>query len=244
VGKKKVRTQKQNEKRTFKQVGIVASGPSATQEDAETLQEVCEEVIAVNDSWRLLPQCDHIWATDFRWWKYHIADISRDYEGQCWTQDVQWDQGIAPADWGIHCLKADTGAPGLATKPGYVHTGRNSGYAAINLALHLGASRILLLGYDMQLEGKRRHWFGEHPEGLEVASNYPGFMDRFQTIDPADYGIEIWNVTRRTALNHFPHKTLEEVHDIWNRAATDRDISTGIGTSKRSRSKAASKGVH
>jgi hypothetical protein len=236
LGKKKAGARKQGKTRPFKQIGIIASGPSATQEDAETLAEICQEVIAVNDSWRLYPRCHHIWATDFRWWKVHRRQVQSDFDGQCWTQDVQWDQGVKPEEWGIRCLKADTGAPGLSVDPQKIHTGKNSGYAAIGLAYHLGASRILLLGYDMGLEGTRRHWFGSHPDGLEVASDYASFINRFESIDPAVYGLEIWNVTRRTALNHFPRKTLEEVCDLRNRAAIDRSNGTGQRTGHDSRS--------
>ena len=60
-------------------------------------------------------------------------------------------------------------------------------------------------------DGDKRHWFGAHPKGLEVGSSYPCFIRMFETIKPADYGIEIWNVTRKTALQHFPVMNLDEV---------------------------------
>lgn len=154
---------------------------------------------------------NHLWATDYRWWAHHIADVARDFDGKCWTQNVQWPKDKDPAAWGITCLQANTDAPGLATDPGQVHTGKNSGYAAINLALHLGATRVLLLGYDMKMDGDKRHWFGAHPAGMEVDSNYPSFIERFRTIEPAAYGMEIWNVTRSTALDCFPCFNLDEV---------------------------------
>lgn len=166
----------------------------------------------MNDSWRLLPSCHHIWATDYRWWKHHIADIANDYEGRCWTQEVQWPKDQRPEQWGITCLKADTGAAGLSRDPETVHTGKNSGYAAINLAYHLGAKRILLLGYDMMTDGHKRHWFGAHPQGMEVASDYDSFMRRFETIIPSSYDLEIWNLTRRTAMTCFPRYDLDEIY--------------------------------
>jgi hypothetical protein len=92
-----------------------------------------------------------------------------------------------------------------------VHTGSNSGYAAINLAYHLGAERVLLLGYDMMVRAGKRHWFGNHPQGMDANSNYASFVARFRTINPADYGIEIWNVTRETALDCFPRYDLDEI---------------------------------
>ena len=160
-----------------------------------------------------MPDCDHIWATDYRWWKHHIADVTNDYEGQCWTQELQWPKDQRPEQWGITCLKAETSKGGLSTDPKVVHTGMNSGYAALNLALHLGAERVLLLGYDMKMRGDTRHFFGAHPEGMEVASNYASFIGRFKTIKPEQYGLEIWNLTRDTALDCFPRYDLDEIVD-------------------------------
>ena len=121
---------------------------------------------------------------------------------------------LDPAAWGIKVLKSEN-KQGLSRTPGVIHQGQNSGYQAIGLAYgELKAERILLLGYDMQTDGDKRHWFGAHPKGLEVGSSYPCFIRMFQTIDPKDYGIEIWNVTRKTALHHFPLHDLDEVCQI------------------------------
>ena len=155
-----------------------------------------------------MPSCDHLYACDYRWWKHHIADVTRDYEGTCWTQNVQWE--VVPEQWGIKVLQSE-GKPGLSRKQGVIHQGKNSGYQALNLAYLLGAERILLLGYDMQMQGDKRHWFGAHPNGLEVTSCYPSFIQCFQTIKPEEYGIEIWNVTRKTALEAFPVLDFDDV---------------------------------
>lgn len=44
--------------------------------------------------------------------------------------------------------------------------GKNSGYAALNLAACLGANPIYLLGYDMKKEGDKTHWHDGHPEAM------------------------------------------------------------------------------
>lgn len=160
----------------------------------------------------MLPDCDHLYACDYRWWRHHISDVTRDYEGQCWTQDVQWaekGQKIDPAQWGIKQL-ISLDKKGLSTDQGVIHRGKNSGYQAVNLAYLLGATRIILLGFDMCLDGDKRHWFGEHPNGLNMASNYHHFAECFATIKPEEYGIEIMNCSRRTALTCFPCYDLDE----------------------------------
>lgn len=108
-------------------------------------------------------------------------------------------------------MEADTKAPGLSRDKTRIHTGRNSGYAAIGLAYNLGATRILLIGFDMMIQGTKRHWFGDHPGKMNAASNYMDFREAFGTIKPAEYGIEIWNCSRQTALEHFPIYNLDEI---------------------------------
>jgi uncharacterized Rossmann fold enzyme len=87
----------------------------------------------------------------------------------------------------------------------------NSGYAAVNLAVHLGAKRILLLGYDMQLgPNKQEHWHKDHRNKSQSA--YPIFRKRMAAmVEPlGKAGIDVVNVTRRTALETFPLMALEE----------------------------------
>jgi len=134
----------------------------------------------------------------------------RDYEGICWTQDVQWeDPKKQPEAWGIRKL-ISLDQPGLSKKQGVIHRGDNSGYQALNLAFLLGGERIVLLGFDLMMHGEKRHFFGDHPQAMNVSSNYPDFIGHFETIKPADYGLEILNCSRRTALKHFPCHDLDE----------------------------------
>jgi hypothetical protein len=140
--------------------------------------------------------------------------VIRDFDGEFWTQNEAW-QKDEPAQWGIRVLTS-LAQPGLSTKEGTIHRGGNSGYQAVNLAYHLEASHILLLGFDMMITNGTRHWFGEHPEGLRLASNYVNFSENFNSIIPADYGIEIWNLSRQTALTAFPIYDLDNVHAGFN----------------------------
>lgn len=61
-----------------------------------------------------------------------------------------------------------------------------------------------MLGYDMRKDGKKRHFFGSHPRGLERESNYRHFIECYKTIDPARYGLTIVNCSPGSALRHFP----------------------------------------
>jgi len=101
--------------------------------------------------------------------------------------------------------------PGLARKTGAVHTGSNSGYQAINLAYHLGARSIILLGFDMHNHGGKTHWFGEHPKEFKADTRYERFLNEFRTIKPDQYGLQIINCSRKTALHAFPVCNLDDL---------------------------------
>jgi hypothetical protein len=203
-------------------IGIIASGPSANVQDAQKLRDCCDLIIAVNDSWRLCRGADgeyfndYIYGTDMKWWKYAIGDIMRDFDGELWTQRVQWTE--EPEALGIKCMESEC-KPDLCTEPGKIHTGSNSGFAAINLAYHLSGKTIVLLGYDLRTDGNKRHWFNNRPEVLNVTSNYNDFIKHFNSIDTAKHGIEILNASRRTSLNCFP---LVDLDDMPSRALPDR----------------------
>lgn len=195
-------------------IGIIASGPSATMDDAQKLRSICDQIIAVNDSWRLCRGIDghyfndHIYGTDMKWWEWAIADITRDYDGELWTQRIQWT--IEPEEWGITCLESEP-KPDICTEKGKIHTGQNSGFAAINLAWHLGAKTVILLGYDMGFEGSQQHWFNDRPQKLNQNSPYNAFIKAFGTIDTKKHGLTILNATRKTLLNCFPLVDLDEM---------------------------------
>jgi len=198
-------------------IGIVASGPSASMADAQKLRAVSDQVIAINDSWKLCRGADgkyfndHIYGTDMKWWDYAIGDIARDYDGKLWTQRVQWTR--EPEELGINCLESES-KPDLCTEAGKIYTGSNSGYAAIGLAYHLGGAgtQIILLGYDMCMDGNRRHHsFVDRPAHLNQDSPYTGFIKQFNTIDAKKHGISILNASRKTALNCFPLVNLEDL---------------------------------
>ena len=80
----------------------------------------------------------------------------------------------------------------------------------MNLALHLGAAKIVLLGYDMERDGTKEHWFGSHP--VKIPSPYKKFIQHFDQVAPMlkRMGIDVVNCTRRTALKCFPKQPLTQ----------------------------------
>lgn len=183
----------------------LGGGPSLTVADVDAVQGRAR-VIAVNDAYKLAPWADVLYAADRRWIDWHQGVPT--FTGLKYS--IQANLSTMRLDW--HVLR-NTGFDGLELDPGALRTGFNSGYQAVNLAVHLGAARIILLGYDLCPDGMRTHWFGDHPQEIAVPSPYPQMREAFQTIvEPLKAaGVEVINCSRRTALTAFPCSTLEAV---------------------------------
>jgi hypothetical protein len=192
-------------------VAILATGPSLTQEDCDWIRGKCR-VVAINDAHRLAPWADVLYSSDRRWWSY--------YKGVPEFQGLKFGigSGVGKSNpfmklAGVTVLR-NSGYHGLQTKPDGLMNGRNSGYAAINLAVHFGAKRIILLGYNMSYRGGKAHFFGDHPAPLpQSAGLYPGFRRNFETlVEPLKKrGISVINCTEQTSLMAFPLGKLRDV---------------------------------
>jgi hypothetical protein len=184
-------------------VVILASGPSLTRTDVDYVRGKAK-VIAINTTYQLASWADVLYACDARWWGWHRG--AREFMG------LKFAMTKAAAQWpGVIVLK-NTGTNGLEHSSQGLRNGRNSGYQAINLAVHLGAQRIVLLGYDMQKGPKgEQHWHADHPNKL--GPDYRKWRDMFLSLlDPlTKAGVEVINCTRATALDVFPCRPLESV---------------------------------
>jgi hypothetical protein len=184
-------------------IACVGGGPSLTAADVARLRGHVR-VIAINDAYRLAPWADVLYACDAAWWRVH--------RGVPAFRGVKVSLGTPPASPDGIVRLANTGVDGLELAADGLRTGGNSGYQAINLAVHLGARIILLLGYDLQRAATgRAHWFGDHPGCLNQRSPYASFRRHFATlIAPlAALGITIINCSRQTALTCFPCQPLD-----------------------------------
>jgi hypothetical protein len=185
----------------------LASGPSLTAEDVESCRGKAR-VIAVKDAIRLAPWADVLYGAGAdvgRWWQHNGPRLT-EYPGLRFTLDP------AAATWAT--VLRDTGYTGLESDPSGLRTGKNSGYQSINLAVHLGASRIILLGFDLQegANGQQR-WFGQHPwqtrPWAELGKMCAPIFDTL--VQPlAERGISINNASRETALTCFPRLPITE----------------------------------
>ena len=182
-------------------VAILGGGKSLTQSQVDQCRGLVR-VIAINDAYKLAPWADILWFCDEKWFNWHRKAVI-EFAGQVATLENYHLRGQRPDLWCLHNI----GQSGLYGEPWGVMTGGNSGYQCINLAVHLGVKRILLLGYDM----KPGHWFGDHPKPTSPSVYAGTMLPKFPTlIEPLERrGVEVINCTPGSALDVFPRSSLD-----------------------------------
>ena len=184
-------------------VAVLASGPSMSQSIADDILLSELPTVVVNTTFRLAPWADVLYAADQGWWLRYAKELT-EFKG------LRVSCTPASPRIGAHLL-TNTGKVGFDPDPSCIRTGGNSGYAALHLAVHAGAARILLCGFNMSGEG---HWHGRHPDPLRNAGTgiYARWLLHFQGLAVAlkERNVEVLNCTPGSALTMWPHVSLEE----------------------------------
>lgn len=201
-------------------------GPSLAEADLDLVHQSEARVIAINSSYQLAPWADVLYAGDARFWLWynHAPEFTGTRVAMAWNgREGKFFRNYDQVDHRKVFYLASTGFYGLEEDPRGVREGKNSGYAAINLAVHLGASRVVLVGYDMRSRGSRHHWDAREVDERLLAPGdhahlvnpppFELFLPAFQSIiEPLeDLGVEVINCTTGSALDCFPHAELVEV---------------------------------
>ena len=183
---------------------VIATGPSLTPDDVDYCRGKAR-VIAVNDAYTLAPWADCLYATDAKWWHWHRG--CPEFAGAKWSMNHSAWRGMDVRYPDVQLLR-NAGSDGLEHNPTGLKNGRNSGFAAMNLAVHYGVKRIVMLGFDMQRAKGKSHFFGEHPN--KSSSPYSSFRATFVSlIKPmAKLRIEVVNCSRNSVLTCFPKADL------------------------------------
>lgn len=188
-------------------VVIVGSGPSARAVDF-SLINIHTRVIAVNESWQLVPWADVLYATDGIWWSLNKG--CKAFEGRKFTS--------SPAAAKVYGLSV------------VFTTGNNSGLRAIFLAKFLGARRILLVGFDMH-ERDGVHWHAPHNKVLHNPSkDTMRLWCNEMAIAAKRYlgDVKVINCTPGSALQCFPFATLGEALNAGVQSGADQSRHSGV----------------
>lgn len=190
-------------------VVLVGSGPSLTAADVAYCRDRAR-VVAINDSWRLAPWADVLYACDPAWWELHCG--VRDFAGEKWTL-ATWDAkrkiwlAAHAITWGLNAI-GSVNEPGLSADPAILHQGGTSGYQALGFAVLRGADPIYLLGYDYT----SGHWFGKHPQPL-ANTDFRQRAEHFAAAaaDCRARGVTVVNCTPGSSITAFPKARLRDV---------------------------------
>lgn len=179
---------------------ICASGPSLTQKDVDYIKGK-GTVITINNTYQLAPWADIVYACDARWWQAYPEVF--EHKGR--KISILYDHPE------VEKWPFNNNLNGLGETK--IRTGGNSGHQAINLAYLLGATEIILLGYDMQSTGGKSHWHGDHTRGLSQKECYKGWIGHLGVVatQAKEKGLRIINCTRQTALTCFDRAELESI---------------------------------
>jgi hypothetical protein len=185
---------------------ILAGGPSLDTEDIATVAVahvlgLCR-VIAVNSTWRKFRTADVLYGGDCAWWNANL-------DAQAWPGLKIGCSQIGAERWPAVVNKINhLRNEGIETEPHLVGAGTNSGHQAINIAVHLGGARVLLLGYEFGAgRGGQLHHHADHPEPLRNPDpvSFARWLRLIETTAAplAVLGIDIVNCSRVSAITCF-----------------------------------------
>lgn len=153
---------------------VLATGPSMSQAVADKVHGRCK-VVVVSDAYRLEPWAAALASTDAAWWKANPEAM--EFPGKKY--------GAFPSFRPV---------PGVERLD--IGSETNSGLLGMHVAHRLGATTILMLGFDL----KGSHFFGPHPEPLKntTAIRFEAIKRQFEHFRPR--GVRIINCTPGSAL--------------------------------------------
>lgn len=192
-------------------ITIVAAGPSAPDVNLDA-GIGHTKFVAINNSWKLCPWADAIYAADYEWWVHNRQHVPKDKRLK-----ICVDPRILAYNWGVtylQCEKPDDNL--LLSSPGVVGWGGNSGFNCLNWVAQLSPSKIIFVGFDMTREFGM-HWHQAHGAGLSNPTNHNIFRWR-RAVDRAakplrEAGISVLNCSPISRLINYPRMRFEEALD-------------------------------
>jgi len=176
-----------------------------------------KHVIGINVAYMIGSWIDMVFFGDIGFFLKHMNELAK-FPGLKVSCHPQADK----YDW-IKFVPRDKNHPrGISEHPARVSWNNNSGSAAISIAANAGAKRIILLGFDMKLDGQsKQHWHNlygkrDRKPGKPVRLPFERHLRGFEEIakDAKKRGIEIINCCPDSAITQFPKYTLREL--LWD----------------------------
>ena len=183
---------------------IVGGGPSLKDFDFELLRN--RVVIAVNKAFLFLPFAQVLYWSDSSFYDSFKREI-HEFKG------IKVTKNPSPKAEDIINL-VETGREGLELEPNGIRSGGNSGYAAINLAYHLGAKKIVLMGFDAKNgPGGNTHWHdGYVKKGASDEVMQRNWLPHYSSIVDAldERRVKIYNTSKLSEIKEIEKITYTE----------------------------------
>jgi hypothetical protein len=176
-----------------------------------------KHVIGVNNAYLIGDWLDCLFFGDGSWYLSHQQRIAAwtGLKVTCWPRIVETKYDPMQS---IRYLSKDVKKMyGLTRDKSKVSWNTNSGASAIGLAVHFGVKRIMLLGFDMNLDqNKISHWHGSHGAAGKKQKKSPPFIRHLKGFpqiaeDAKVMGVEILNVNPDSAIEAFPKVRLRDI---------------------------------
>lgn len=186
---------------------IVAGGPSVNSVDLRRLSG--QKVIAINSSYKVVPNADYLVFADHRWWVEHRRSVQDTFRGRVVT--------LTPNRplYEDCCVLERQRSGGVSADPSRLVCMHTTLTTALNLALLLGAARVGLLGVDGADATDGRSWHHEsHPaiwgrnprryehHGTALAEQAPALRAA---------SLEVLNLNPQSAHRMFAFATLDDM---------------------------------
>ena len=212
---------------------LIATGPSLSESQLSMIRDAhtadrCR-VFTINNTYQVYPETDVHLSCDGPWWRWYWNDpvlrkMSEYVEMWTWYPDFA-------EEFGINYIKAIV-EDGLSYDPGIVHINHGSGPMMMNLAMHYGINKLVLVGHDMKFAedykpakcdpgSTPRHYFGEYPKPLQHWPSVKvrqgvldGLIEAYTKINAQivrdKLSIDVVNCTPDSALTMFRQSDLEK----------------------------------
>lgn len=203
-------------------VFILGGGPSLKETNLKLIKG--RPVVGCNDAFRLGSWVDWCVFGDKRWFLWQRNNGLHTYEELAkWENREQvvccvpqlLDHKASYWPW-LKILRRDEARFGLSVEPDTVCWNRGTGGTALNVAFLLGASRIVLIGFDMKMVDGKHNWHDLHQKRERSQIYQASMMPFLKPMSDAMKvtGLQIVNATPGSSMNLFPIMPLEVVLEM------------------------------
>ncbi len=195
-------------KRNSNTAFIIGGGPSFNKlvPDHSILKD--KDVIAINSAVKFFPNALACVFMDMHWYQNNEERI-RDFKGVPVVGAVDSELLFYKERASHVSVLLRDGDTGLS-KTTHKVCGSNSGHMAINVAVNMGYSDIVLLGFDMDRLSPETHWHNEYIRRSNVDRYASVMIPCLDTIVPELGETRVWNINRNSAIKCFPFADLKD----------------------------------